>query len=223
MKVAFTEIGGCGGCSLSFFRASPELTPNWDLAYHPLQLNTGKIPETAEVFFISGAICAQDGERVELLKRIRANAKTVIAFGSCAAVGGIMRFFVRGVREPRAWQSTHLPLGEFINCDLAALGCPPPPQSITRVLYRLSAPKKDGVNPYAKLSKITHLSCFDLLDDIVNPKLCIGCGFCQASCPTLAIQIIDGVPEFIVERCIRCGLCYARCPQVIKKWKKEAE
>lgn len=35
--------------------------------------------------------------------------------------------------------------------------------------------------------------------------------------------MVDGVPEFIVEKCIRCGICYVRCPQIIKKWKKEEE
>ena len=73
------------------------------------------------------------------------------------------------------------------------------------------------------MTEISYVSCFNLLDEVINAKLCVGCGLCEVSCPTLAIQIIDGVPEFIVEKCIRCGVCYARCPQIIKKWKRQEE
>lgn len=222
VKVAFTEIGGCGGCSLSFLRTASAFPPDWELVYHPLQLGTEKVPEAVEIFFVGGAICTQDKERIEFLCKLRERSKTVVAFGSCAAVGGIMRFFVRGAQEPKPWQSTHLPLGHFIDCNLSVVGCPPPRQSIERLSRSLSATKKDGFSPFKKLSKITHLSCFDLLDEVINVKLCVGCGLCEASCPTLAIQMVDRVPEFIVERCIRCGVCYARCPQIINKRKWEA-
>lgn len=223
MKVAFTEIGGCGGCSLSFLRASAQFPENLELVYHPLQLDVNKLPDDADIFFIGGAVCAQDQESIELLFSLREKSKIVVTFGSCAAVGGIMRFFVRGGQEPKPWQSTHLPLGQFITSDLSVIGCPPPYQYIGKLIYDLSDTKKDKFNPFKKMTTINHLSCFDLLDEVVNAKLCMSCGLCEVSCPSLAIQLVEGVPEFIVERCIRCGVCYTRCPQIIKKWRKGEE
>jgi len=220
MKVAFIEIGGCGGCALSFMRASSQLPDGWELVYHPLQLDVDELPEDIDLCIIGGAVCAQDQERIELLSHLRKKSKIIVAFGSCAAVGGVMRFFVRGGQEPKPWQSTHQPLGEFEQCDLSVVGCPPPPQSIGRLIKNLS---NDKFNPFKRMSTIKRLHCYDLLDDIINTKLCMGCGLCEVSCPSLAIQMVDGIPEFIVEKCIRCGVCYARCPQVTKKWKKEEE
>ncbi len=158
---------------------------------------------------------------MELIASLREKVKTIVSFGSCAAVGGIMRFFIRGGQEPKPWQATHLPLGQFIAPDLSVVGCPPSPQTISRLISSLSDAGKDIFNPYKKLTQKTRLSCFDLLDDVTNMQLCVGCRICEKVCPSLAIQIVDKLPEFIVERCIRCGVCYAHCPQLNKKWKKE--
>jgi len=223
LKVAFTEIGGCGGCSLSFLRASAQFPENWELVYHPLQLDVSEFPDDVDILFAGGAVCAQDNESIDLLALLREKSKTVVAFGSCAAIGGIMRFFVRGRQKPKQWQATHLPLSQFIKCDLSVVGCPPPPQSIKKLISNLSALPKTRFDPFKKMTEISYVSCFNLLDEVINAKLCVGCGLCEVSCPTLAIQIIDGVPEFIVEKCIRCGVCYARCPQIIKKWKRQEE
>lgn len=46
----------------------------------------------------------------------------------------------------------------------------------------------------------------------VNSELCIGCGECEAICPTSAISIIDGVAFIDESKCRKCRLCVTVCP-----------
>jgi electron transport complex protein RnfB len=51
----------------------------------------------------------------------------------------------------------------------------------------------------------------------VNTSKCIGCGMCVNSCPTSAIQIINGKAVIDPSKCTGVGHCVNRCPmQAIK-------
>ncbi len=50
------------------------------------------------------------------------------------------------------------------------------------------------------------------LKTVVNRKRCINCGWCETSCPEMAIEIPDNVPVIDAETCEVCGLCVAICP-----------
>ena len=41
---------------------------------------------------------------------------------------------------------------------------------------------------------------------------CIGCGLCQMVCPTGAIEMEDGRPEWYADDCTGCDECMNRCP-----------
>jgi coenzyme F420 hydrogenase subunit beta len=47
--------------------------------------------------------------------------------------------------------------------------------------------------------------------EIIDTKLCVGCGCCVALCPVSAITYNEQ-PE-ITGRCTSCGLCYENCPR----------
>lgn len=41
---------------------------------------------------------------------------------------------------------------------------------------------------------------------------CITCNLCEDICPSNAIKMVDGKPEWIKEQCIHCVACINRCP-----------
>lgn len=187
-----------------------------EVVYFPLAMDAQELPSVVDCAILCGAVCAQDEDTVAHLNEIRAVSDKIVAFGSCAAVGNIMRFFVRGNREPQPRQATHSAIRAFVGLEYAILGCPPPQKSLKKLMSLLTSADKGRINTYEVFAGIEKLSCFDLLDDVVARQLCMGCGVCEVSCPTRAIGLLNGIPEFTVERCIRCGVCYASCPQVTK-------
>ena len=41
---------------------------------------------------------------------------------------------------------------------------------------------------------------------------CITCNLCEDICPSKAIKMVDGKPEWIKDQCIHCVACINRCP-----------
>ncbi len=219
LKAGFYELGGCSGCTFSFIQNLENLKKhNLEIVYFPALIDITEIPDM-DILFISGAVCKEDKESVEKLLELRKKAKTIVAFGSCASVGGIMNFLIRGGQEPKPWQSRHFPLSEFIKVDRSVMGCPPGSLFISQLVNSLKS-SNNKFDLFKFITRFKRLSCFNLLDEVIIPGLCVGCGVCAISCPTKAIVLIDGLPEFKVEKCIRCGLCYIRCPQNLKKWRQ---
>lgn len=47
---------------------------------------------------------------------------------------------------------------------------------------------------------------------VLGKELCNGCGDCRETCPSNAIEIINGKIQLDTGRCIFCGKCQAVCP-----------
>ncbi|MCW4005717.1 MAG: Coenzyme F420 hydrogenase/dehydrogenase, beta subunit C-terminal domain [Candidatus Bathyarchaeota archaeon] len=68
----------------------------------------------------------------------------------------------------------------------------------------------------------------DLISKIVDKKLCVGCGTCVGSCPTLSLEIKETEygsysPIFKGEGCSDCGVCLAVCPAKNMPFNSEAK
>jgi len=48
---------------------------------------------------------------------------------------------------------------------------------------------------------------------IIDKGKCTGCGVCVTICPYRAIEVLDGMAEYILEDCFLCGQCQAVCPE----------
>lgn len=42
---------------------------------------------------------------------------------------------------------------------------------------------------------------------------CVGCGLCESNCPSQAIKMVEGKPQWVSRRCSHCLRCLHRCPQ----------
>ncbi len=218
MKVVHIDIGGCEGCGISILRAFPLVKDVVDLTINYLRKEDHCDVEEWDVAIITGGLSLGDGEIQEKLSELRKKSKVLVAFGSCATFGGILRFCV-GCK--RSFQ----PVNSLVEVDYSIPGCPPPPQAVQAFFKFLSSGDERRLRVFKVSAGIKKLSGFDLIDDIVLNGLCMGCGVCELSCPTRAIKIVDKTPNLMVEKCIRCGTCYIRCPrasQILsgggKKW-----
>jgi len=211
VRILHVDIGGCEGCSISVLRATA-LLKEAELVSKCTALTEPDMNTEYEIVFVTGSVCINDEYVKSKLKHLRKIARVLVAFGSCASVGGITRF-CRGGQEPKPEHRTFLPLNSVIEVDYSIPGCPPPPQIVRTFLTLYSRNMIQQLAVFKALSEVKKLSGFDLLDDVVLTGLCIGCGACELSCPTGAIRLLRRRPDLIVEKCIRCGTCYVRCPQ----------
>jgi NAD-reducing hydrogenase small subunit len=153
-------LGGCSGCHMSFLDLDEfliDLADKVDLVYSPV-VDTKHFPERVDVALIEGAVCNEDN--LELLRRIRANTKILIAFGDCAVTGNVsaMRnaipnsaaaclersYLDPGNLDPQLPENGSgvvpvllekvTPLHAYVPVDLYLPGCPPPAPRIKAVI-----------------------------------------------------------------------------------------
>ncbi len=204
------DLGGCEGCPLSILRVYPQLSRIanvYSRCLGPVDLN-----REYDYAVITGPICLNSVEHVENLKKIRKKSKIVIAYGSCASVGGII-LYARGGQEPRPEHRIYAPISRVVKVDYSIPGCPPAPQMLISLINCIKRGKGYFLDLFRAVSYFPKLSGFDLMDEVVLNGLCVGCGACILSCPTNALQMIENRPDLIPEKCIRCGTCTVRCPR----------
>lgn len=162
-RVATVWLDGCSGCHMSLLdldEALIELAPKIQLVFGPL-VDAQEFPDGVDVTLVEGAVSNQDD--LQLVQRVRARSKFVVALGDCAVTGNVPsmrnqippkqlleRIYVEGVNvnhrvpgdgvPPLLRQA--VPLHEAIRVDLHVPGCPPPAAAIGYVLTELLAGRR---------------------------------------------------------------------------------
>jgi len=137
------------GCQVQMTNMDDQLLDvlgQFELSYWQLA-SSGHLPEAYDVAIIEGAVTTP--EHVELLKRVRATASTVILIGACAVQGGIPGLAADGFDDRLACvygdDGSRLecvagisprPVDAIIDVDYRVPGCPIQPDELVAVLQR---------------------------------------------------------------------------------------
>jgi len=165
LRLATVWLGGCSGCHMSFLDLDEfllELAEQVEVVYSPL-VDLKTYPERVDVCLIEGAVCNADN--LELLHKIRARTRTLVAFGDCAvtanvsglrnllgpnnAAGVLRRAYVECAQDnpglPEAAGIVPpllprvMPVHEVVPVELFLPGCPPAADRIKTFLQQLLA------------------------------------------------------------------------------------
>lgn len=157
MKLSTIALSSCSGCHmalLSLGRELFDLLGEHEIAFSPILMDE-KNPVDCDVALIEGSV--RNDENLELLKEMRHKSKILIAFGTCAAFGGIpglgsayptLELLIKAYGENYAPENTPVleqrvsPIDDFVEVDYYLPGCPPAPQLIKEALSQLLAGEK---------------------------------------------------------------------------------
>jgi len=217
VKVAHVQLSSCCGCLVSLadtYEKLLDVLGQIDLVYSQTLADVREIPDDVDIILLEGSVCLNDHHALETALECRKKAKILVALGACAASGNITRF-CKGNQMSKPVHDAFAPLTEVVKCDLAIPGCPPSPEAIVAVINAALNGDMEYLEPYAELAKYGSGACgCDLLVKVINKSLCMGCGTCAASCPTRAVEMLDGRPNVIKDICIKCGACSVQCPRI---------
>jgi NAD-reducing hydrogenase small subunit len=158
MRIATAWLGGCSGCHMSFLDLDERLVSLGELVevvYSPI-MDIKVFPEHVDVTLVEGAVANADN--LELLHRIRAHSRLVVAFGDCAVTGNVTAMrngldrdellrevygelgaeLGRTVNSPLPMlEDTVLPIHKLVPVDFHLPGCPPHADLIWHVVTTL--------------------------------------------------------------------------------------
>ncbi len=175
IRLATVWLGGCAGCHMSFLDLDEfliDLADAVELVFSPV-VDVKEYPENVDLCLIEGAVCNEDN--LEILHKIRARTKVLVAFGDCAVTGNVpamrnplglgnaenvlQRAYIESAQNnpvlPQADGIVpHLlprvvPVQEVVQIEYFLPGCPPPAARIKALVAQLLAgtePKLAGTN-----------------------------------------------------------------------------
>lgn len=196
-KVAFFDFSCCEGCQLQIANLEEDIIAVVDLVdiVEFREVITGKAPKY-DIAFVEGSITRKEDEN--RLEDIRSRCELLVAFGSCAATGGINRLKdLRGDLEQVRrdvygddWNRPHLEtymtkaVDEVVRVDHYLYGCPISRDEFLGVLEALALGIKPEVPDYpvcAECKIMENVCMFHMGKTCMGPIVRAGCG---AACPT---------------------------------------
>jgi sulfhydrogenase subunit delta len=144
-KVAFFDFACCEGCQLQVANIGEALLDILDIidVVEFREVMSEKWDQSFDISIIEGSITTPHD--VERIKEIRKRSKTIIAYGSCATIGGIngmkngfplddIRKYVYGKDYENFPTIATKPVSDVVRVDYFVNGCPIYPPEFLRVL-----------------------------------------------------------------------------------------
>ncbi len=192
-KVGFFELTSCEGCQLQLLNDEERLLDFLAL-FTPVNFREAmdERGEDYEIAFVAGSVTRDD--EVARLQKIRARAKKLVAFGSCACFGGVNQLKNRFPDPDWARQRVYgdfrlesgpaRPLEAVVPVDLKIYGCPVRKEEVERLMTELVLGKSPTVPRYPVCMECKargNLCLFELGEVCLGPVTRAGC---QAWCPS---------------------------------------
>lgn len=186
-RVGFFEFTSCEGCQLQILNNEATLLDFLNLVeIVNFREGISDSSDDYDIAFVEGSISRAD--EVERLQAIRANAKILVAFGSCACFGGVNQLKNRfGDLEwvkrevygnfPIDTMEVHA-LEDFVRVDLKIFGCPVKKEEVERIVVNLVVGKSVSLPEYPVCMecKANESIClFELGEPCLGPITRAGC------------------------------------------------
>jgi NAD-reducing hydrogenase small subunit len=147
-----------------------ELAEHMELVFSPY-VDVKEYPSDVDIVLVEGALSTV--EDIEKIKKIRANSKTIVAFGDCAITGNISAIkncfgseavLNRGYIElsdnsvipnkviPKLLDRV-VPLNEVVDVEYFLQGCPPPADAIYETLKSLVHDEVPNIAQFTRFGK----------------------------------------------------------------------
>ncbi|TAN40345.1 MAG: NADH:ubiquinone oxidoreductase [Nitrospirae bacterium] len=185
-RVAFFELSSCEGCQLQLLNNEATLLDFLSLV-EVVNFREGMSGGTDdyEIAFVEGSVTRSD--EVERLKKIRANAKVLVAFGSCACFGGVNqlknRFSPDWVKKEvygdhPVETSPARPLEDFVTIDLRIFGCPVKKEEVEKIVAGIAIGTAIAYPKYPVCMECKangNICLFDVGEPCLGPVTRAGC------------------------------------------------
>src|SRR5471030_55317 len=89
LRFATVWLGGCSGCHMSFLDLDEwliDLAKQVDVVFSPFA-DVKEYPENVDLVLVEGAVA--NDENLEMIHKVRARTKKLVAFGDCAVTGNV--------------------------------------------------------------------------------------------------------------------------------------
>ncbi|MBD3337393.1 MAG: hydrogenase [Candidatus Eisenbacteria bacterium] len=197
LKIGVYELTGCAGDALMIVDCEDELLDIFQAVdvQSFAMAKSDNVEGQLDVALVEGSVTTR--REIEELKDIRQRTKVVVAFGSCATVGGIQARF----SDPEVWQKNYRavfgntefphakampskPIDAFIDVDFYLPGCPVSKEQLLNLLTRIIGgnPPEDYPQPVCVTCKYRENDCLLTRREFcLGPLIADGCG---AVCPS---------------------------------------
>jgi len=189
-RVAFFEFASCEGCQLEALNLNPDELLDLIAAVDIVTFREAMTEQSDnyDIAFVEGSITRESD--IQRLQKIRQQAKILVAFGACAAIGGVnclknhmsSEEVLKIVYGADAKNYDTIPtrsLEEVVHVDYYVRGCPPQTNELLKVVKALILGKKPEIPNYpvcVECKQGGNVCVFERAMTCLGPITRAGCG-----------------------------------------------